>query len=176
MEPLPAFRQMAPRRESFGPWTGKRESYSPTTPATLPRNFTIRTRRLPTEIISQRSAGISLRRWSQTAGSMSAPGPVSPYLACCDIAVPVESRVIPRVFPSQPAISASDRAGISPQTIVGTEFSRIATSCERIPCEGHGVNRKPRSDRNVNGRLASTSPRKPICGSSDLSGADEPDH
>src|SRR5207249_5724275 len=81
MEPLPAFRQMAPRRESFGPWTGKRESYSPTTPATLPRNFTIRTRRLPTEIISQRSAGISLRRWSQTAGSMSAPGPASPCLA-----------------------------------------------------------------------------------------------
>src|SRR6516164_1414356 len=99
-------------------WTldWERESYLRTTPATLPRNFTTRTRRLQTEIIFLRSAGISLRRWSQTAGSMSALRPASPYLACGELRLQCRvSSAYPSHLPEavrQDRRPAADRRGI----------------------------------------------------------------
>src|SRR6516164_11501815 len=147
---------MAPHRESFGPWTGKRESYLRTTPATLPRNFTTRTRRLQTEIIFLRSAGISLRRWSQTAGSMSALRPASPYLACGELRLQCRvSSGYPSHLPG-PTGSASRRGSARnfPKGLGSSPLSCERSHFLRVLDEGAMPKRKKEAVGDVNRKLA----------------------
>src|SRR6266568_4433274 len=83
MERLPASPRMAPRKESFGRWTGEPGFCSPTTLVILQRNFTTRTKQPQTGITSRRLEDISSRRWLRTAESTSAPRRPWPSLACC---------------------------------------------------------------------------------------------